>query len=168
MNPLRVLVVTCAHRGDDARIVQRQISAMLDAGFEVTLIAPEPLQTQVQQHVIIRRAIGRRRVSSWFDVLRNVAKHRKTVDLLLVHDLEIAGLLSFMPGLPPRIFDVHEDLARKFVIGPRLGDCRLAFIYARFTTTHFRRPRRSCTKCLGSLVDSRGTQLNSTKIGSFF
>ena len=50
MNSLRVLVVTCAHRGDDARIVQRQISAMLDAGFEVTLIAPEPLQTQVQQH----------------------------------------------------------------------------------------------------------------------
>jgi glycosyltransferase involved in cell wall biosynthesis len=112
MNPMRVLVVTCAHRGDDARIVQRQISAMLDAGFQVTLIAPEPLQTQVQQHVIIRRAIGRRRVSSWFDVLRNVAKYRKTVDLLLVHDLEIAALLSFMPGLPPRIFDVHEDLAQ--------------------------------------------------------
>ncbi|CAB4532875.1 unannotated protein [freshwater metagenome] len=112
MNPLRVLVVTCAHRGDDARIVQRQISAMLDAGFEVTLIAPEPLQTQVQQHVIIRRATGRRRISSWFDILRNVAKYRKAVDLLLVHDLEIAALLSFMPGLPPRIFDVHEDLAQ--------------------------------------------------------
>ncbi|MEI8392769.1 MAG: glycosyltransferase [Actinomycetes bacterium] len=112
MNPMRVLVVTCAHRGDDARIVQRQISAMLGAGFEVTLIAPEPLQTQVQQHVIIRRVIGRRRISSWFDVLRNIAKYRKTVDLLLVHDLEIAALLSFMPGLPPRIFDVHEDLAQ--------------------------------------------------------
>lgn len=112
MNALRVLVVTCAHRGDDARIVQRQISAMVDAGYQVTLIAPEPLQTQVQQHVVIRRATGRRRVSSWFDVLRNVIKYRRQVDLLLVHDLELAALLSFIPGLPQRIFDVHEDLAQ--------------------------------------------------------
>ena len=52
MNALRVLVVTCAHRGDDARIVQRQISAMVDAGFKGVILTPVGEHNQVFEKFI--------------------------------------------------------------------------------------------------------------------
>jgi glycosyltransferase involved in cell wall biosynthesis len=107
---MRVLVATCAHRGDDARIVQRQAIALTDAGHEVVLVAPAPSPRGPIVHLVVPRARGRRRLRSWFAVTREVRRHRDA-SVLIVHDLELLVPLAFVRRLPPLVVDVHEDLA---------------------------------------------------------
>jgi len=109
---VRVVVATCAHRGDDARIVQRQVDALLADGIEVTLVAPEPAQQREGlRHVVVRRAQGRRRISAWRDVVCAVRRERPGAALLLVHDLELVPLCWFLRSPMTKVWDVHEDLA---------------------------------------------------------
>lgn len=116
---VRVWVLTCAHRGDDARIVHRQIRSLLSAGLEVTLIAPDPPAESVAadpvglQRITVPRARGRRRLRSHLAVTRALrqALRSRSVDLVIVHDPE---LLPVVLGLTWRrtvrvIWDVHED-----------------------------------------------------------
>ena len=107
---MRVLVATCAHRGDDARIVQRQSVALAEAGHEVVLVAPLPSPPPAIEHVVVPRARGRRRVRSWFAVAREV-RRRRDASVLIVHDLELLVPLAFVRRLPPMVIDIHEDLA---------------------------------------------------------
>lgn len=116
---VRVWVLTCAHRGDDARIVHRQIRSLLSAGLQVTLIAPDPPAESVAadpvglQRITVLRARGRRRLRSHLAVARALrqALRSRSVDLVIVHDPE---LLPVVLGLTWRrtvrvIWDVHED-----------------------------------------------------------
>ena len=105
---MRVAVVTCSHRGDDARIAHRQIRALLDAGHSVTLVAPDPTPFAHPgfEHVLVPRSVGRRRLGAWRAVRRAVGPLRP--DLVLVHDIEL------LPVIPrsvrcPLVWDVHED-----------------------------------------------------------
>ncbi len=124
---MRVVVATCAHRGDDARIVQRQIDALLADGIEVTFIAPEPVQHRDGlRHVVIRRVRGRRRFGAWRDVVGAIRRERTGADLLLVHDLELVPLCWFLRTPAVKVWDVHEDLAgsiadREWLPGPLRG-----------------------------------------------
>lgn len=133
--PLRVLVVTVSHRGDDARIAHRQIGALVESGSQVVYVAPEPAAAGVgvAERVLVRRATGRRRVRAWRDARRAVRAHRGAVDIVLVHDLEaVLPVRLARPGCPV-VWDVHEDLAasvvdRAWVPGPLRPAMRLAVI----------------------------------------
>ncbi|TFH15294.1 MAG: glycosyl transferase, partial [Acidimicrobiales bacterium] len=110
---IRVLVATVAHRGNDARILHRQIGALLEAGCQVIYVAPVPLAEQAGlEHIVVPRATGRCRVAAWFAAARAVRAHRDEVDLMLVHDLELV-LPARVAAWPRRVvWDVHEDLVQ--------------------------------------------------------
>lgn len=126
---MRVLVVTVAHRGDDARIVHRQIRSLLDAGHSVTLVAPDPgdearrLDPPGLSRVAVPRAVGRRRSSSWRAARRAVGE-LGAIDVVLLHDPELVPVL----GIGRRrgrvvVWDVHEDYVasvgdRRWLPGP--------------------------------------------------
>lgn len=112
---MRVLVVTCAHRGDDARIVHRQSRSLLQHGHDVVLIAAQPADTSADpvglERVPIRRAVGRRRLGSWRDARSAVASRIDHSDLVLIHDPELLVLARRWRRERPVVWDVHEDFA---------------------------------------------------------
>ena len=123
---MRVVVCTVVHHPADARIYYRQIRALLDAGHEVTYIAPfgesgafvrdekedEPERTGLAlTTVTIPRAVGRRRLGALRAAKAAMAAQVPGADLLLVHDPELLLVLPPRRGRPPVVWDVHEDTA---------------------------------------------------------
>jgi glycosyltransferase involved in cell wall biosynthesis len=111
---LRVFVCTVVHHPEDARILHRQISALLEAGHDVTYIAPfracnvAPWREVVP--VDVPRATGRRRLRALRAARRALAARAGEADLLLLHDPEL--LLAVPHRLRSRtVWDVHEDTA---------------------------------------------------------
>ncbi|HEX4830768.1 MAG TPA: glycosyltransferase family 4 protein [Trebonia sp.] len=114
---MHVVVCTVVHHPADARIYFRQIRALLEAGHEVTYIAPmeEPgapaslgpgLAT-----VAIPRAVGTRRLGALRAARAAMARDAPAADLLLVHDPELLLVLPRRSRRPPTVWDVHEDTA---------------------------------------------------------
>jgi glycosyltransferase involved in cell wall biosynthesis len=117
------LVVTVVHNPEDSRIWQRQLKALIDAGWEVTYAAPfgafglevpQPRPAVAGRGSLrcmnVPRASGRRRFRAWRAarmIMRSLAQDH---DVVLVHDPE---LLLAAAGLRTRnlIWDVHEDPA---------------------------------------------------------
>jgi glycosyltransferase involved in cell wall biosynthesis len=123
---MRVVVCTVVHHPADARIYYRQIRALLDAGHEVTYIAPfgesgasvrdskedQPERTRLAlTTVTIPRAVGRRRLGALRAAKAAMAAQVRGADLLLVHDPELLLVLPPRRGRPPVVWDVHEDTA---------------------------------------------------------
>lgn len=110
---MHVVVVTCAHRGDDARIVQRQARALLEAGHRVTLVAPVPADLTADPpglgRVAVPRAVGRRRLGSWRAVRTAVRSLAVDADVFILHDPELVALLARRRLAPTVVWDVHED-----------------------------------------------------------
>lgn len=116
---MRVVVCTVVHHPADARIYYRQIRALLDAGHEVTYIAPvgagelTPFSTERGvarlRTVGVPRAMGRHRIAALRAARRELARRVPGADLLLVHDPEL--LLVLPRHRPPTVWDVHEDTA---------------------------------------------------------
>jgi glycosyltransferase involved in cell wall biosynthesis len=112
---MNVVVVTVAHRGDDARIVHRQIRSLLEAEHSVTLVAPDPGESRSQdpkglERIVIRRAVGRRRLLAWWEARRAARRFAGIADVILVHDPELVPVLAI--GRWKRaalVWDVHED-----------------------------------------------------------
>jgi glycosyltransferase involved in cell wall biosynthesis len=111
---MRVFVCTVVHHPEDARILHRQIRALLDAGHEVTYMAPfrscnvTPWPEIVP--VDVPRATGRRRVHALRAARRILKERGPAADLVLLHDPEL--LLAVPRGLRSRtVWDVHEDTA---------------------------------------------------------
>ena len=118
-----VLVVTVVHNPEDARIRQRQINALVAAGWEVTYVAPFGgfgLQVPPARRggggrgglrcVEVPRSRGRRRLAAWRAaraVLRVAAGEH---DVVLVHDPELV-LAAAGLGVKNLVWDVHEDPA---------------------------------------------------------
>ncbi|MFM8528118.1 MAG: glycosyltransferase family 4 protein [Ilumatobacteraceae bacterium] len=109
---MHVVVVSCSHRGDDARIIHRQAKSFLLAGHRVTAVISDPgsvaraFDPVGLERVSIRRAIGRRRVRAWREARRAVAN--LGADFVIVHDLEL------VPWIPRKrgqmlVLDIHED-----------------------------------------------------------
>ena len=116
---MRVVVCTIVHHPADARIYHRQIRALLDAGHEITYIAPVASQDFFPERTScllqvrpVPRALGRRRLGALLAARRELARHAPGADLLLIHDPE---LLLALPRprrrRPPTVWDVHEDTA---------------------------------------------------------
>ncbi len=112
---MRVTVCTIVHHPEDARILHRQIRALLEAGHQVTYIAPVtacgvrpwPELTVAD----VPRAQGRRRLAALRAARRQLARHAAGADLLLLHDPELLLALPLLPGRPVTVWDVHEDTA---------------------------------------------------------
>ena len=128
---MKVLVVTIVHRPDDARIRQRQIPALLNAGHSVTYAAPftgwsTPLPKANPAGltcVDIPRAAGRSRLGAVRAARRLVRQLAPTHDVVLFHDPEllaaIVGIAS-SAGKPAIVWDVHEDTAAAVSLKPWL------------------------------------------------
>jgi glycosyltransferase involved in cell wall biosynthesis len=113
---VHVLVVTCAHRGDDARIVHRQIRSLLEHDHSVTLIAPDPGDEARRQdppgleRLVIPRATGCRRARSWRAARHTARRFARVVDVVLVHDPELLPVLGVGRWHGATlVWDVHED-----------------------------------------------------------
>lgn len=124
---MRVLVVTVVHNPRDARIRYRQIPALLEAGHEVTYIAPfehfgAPLPTEVPglTGVSVPRAVGRSRLGALKAVRATVAAHAPAADIVLMHDPELVLAVAGLRRLPPVVWDVHEDTAAMMTLKPWL------------------------------------------------
>jgi glycosyltransferase involved in cell wall biosynthesis len=112
---MHVLVCTIVHHPQDARILHRQIRALLDAGHEVSYIAPltacgvppDPRLTTAD----VPRAVGRHRLRALRGARRQLARLSPGADLLIVHDPELLLVLPLVAGRPPTVWDVHEDTA---------------------------------------------------------
>jgi glycosyltransferase involved in cell wall biosynthesis len=121
---MHVLVVTIVHNPEDARIRHRQIRALLDAGHQVTYVAPF-LACDVQapsevRAVDVPRAAGRRRFSAIAAARRAIRSRRAEVDLVILHDPELLLSVRGLRGLPPVVWDVHEDTAAALTLKPWL------------------------------------------------
>jgi glycosyltransferase involved in cell wall biosynthesis len=117
------LVVTVVHNPEDARIRQRQINALIEAGWNVTYVAPfrgfglRPPATRPPgsdrgglRCVNVPRSSGRRRLRAGQaarSIMRALAQDH---DVVLVHDPELV-LAAAGLGMKNLIWDVHEDPA---------------------------------------------------------
>jgi glycosyltransferase involved in cell wall biosynthesis len=124
---MRVLVCTIVHHPADARIYHRQIRALLEAGHQVTYIAPVrsenfyPERPGPQLQVIpVPRAVGRRRLSALLAARKQLARRAAAADLLLIHDPELLLALPSRRRRPPTVWDVHEDTAAALSTKPWL------------------------------------------------
>jgi glycosyltransferase involved in cell wall biosynthesis len=121
---VHALVVTVVHHPEDARIRHRQIRALLEAGHRVTYIAPflacgvvpPPDITAVS----VPRAIGRHRLTALRAARNAVRVHGPRADIVLLHDLELVLAVTGLQGLPPVVWDVHEDSAAAMSLKPWL------------------------------------------------
>lgn len=123
---VRILVVTVVHHPEDSRIRHRQINALLNAGWQVTYAAPFtryglPVASAYigLTQIDLPRAAGRRRMRAWRAARAVLRTHGLRHDLILIHDPE---LLTALPrrGLPPVVWDVHEDTAAALSLKPWL------------------------------------------------
>ncbi len=124
---MRVVVCTIVHHPADARIYHRQIRALLEAGHEVTYIAPvDSVDFKAErtgfslQLKAVPRASGRRRIGAIRAARSALARHSAGADLLLIHDPELLLALPSRRRRPPVIWDVHEDTAAALSTKPWL------------------------------------------------
>ncbi|MFJ4846489.1 MULTISPECIES: glycosyltransferase [unclassified Streptomyces] len=120
---MHVLVVTIVHHPEDARIMHRQIAALLDRGHTVTYAAPFSARGVTPrpdvEAVDLPRAMGRDRRAAVRAARRMLDARGPAADVVLLHDPE---LLLALPGAlrhwrrigarrPAVVWDVHEDTA---------------------------------------------------------
>ncbi|MDF5751190.1 glycosyltransferase [Spongiactinospora sp. TRM90649] len=112
---MRVCVATVVHHPEDARIMHRQIRALLAAGHEVTYIAPfthcNVTPGPAIHAVDVPRAVGRRRYRAVRAARKALRRAAREADLILVHDIELLLALPRGRRCPPLVWDVHEDTA---------------------------------------------------------
>jgi glycosyltransferase involved in cell wall biosynthesis len=114
---MRVLVVTTVHNPEDSRIRARQIPAMLGAGWQVTYAAAfsgwDSPRAPVDglTTVDLPQASGRRRMKAYAAARRLLRERGPEHDVILLHDPELLLAVRGLEGLPPVIWDVHEDTA---------------------------------------------------------
>ena len=121
------LVVTVVHNPEDSRIRQRQIDALISAGWQVTYAAPFHAFGHGRPGVLARparggvrcidvpRSSGRRRFRAWRAARTILQALAQEHDVVVVHDPELllaaAGL-----GIRNLIWDVHEDPAAALAV----------------------------------------------------
>ena len=115
--PHRALVVTVVHHPEDSRIRHREIAALLDAGWQVTYLAPFaahdlslPEPTAALTCLDLPRAAGRRRLRAARAARAAVRRLAPEHDIVLVHDPELLPATAGLP-LDHLVWDVHEDPA---------------------------------------------------------
>lgn len=117
---MHALVATIVHHPEDARILHRQIRALVDAGHTVTYVAPfrecGVVPWDRVRAVDVPRACGRDRMSAIQAARAVLAKLAPQADLLLFHDPEL--LLALPAKRPVTVWDVHEDTPAALLTKP--------------------------------------------------
>ena len=120
--PLRALVVTVVHHPLDSRIRHREISALIEAGWEVTYLAPFaahdlplPEPTDGLTCRDLPRASGRDRLTAARAARAAIRRLAPEHDIVLVHDPELLPATAGL-GLDHLVWDVHEDPAGALVV----------------------------------------------------
>lgn len=112
---MRVVVATVVHHPGDARILHRQIRSLLEAGHEVTYVAPwaatDTTPPEGIRAVDVPRARGRRRLAAVRAARRRLREVARGADVVIVHDPELLVAVALWRGRPPIVWDVHEDPA---------------------------------------------------------
>lgn len=130
MSPTRrVLVVTVVHHPGDARIRHRQIDSLLAAGWRVTYAAPfadygltRPVGIPGLVPIEVPRASGRRRITALRAARQLLRDRAPGHDVVLLHDPELLLAVRGLRGLPPVVWDVHEDTAAALEVRPWVPD----------------------------------------------
>ncbi|WP_169949745.1 glycosyltransferase [Microbispora sp. H11081] len=121
---MHVLVMTVVHHPEDARILHRQIRALVDAGHEVTYAAPYTARGVVPRSFVtgvdLPRAAERRRLSAVRAARKLFKSMRGRVDLALIHDPELLFAVAGVRRRPPVVWDVHEDTPATLSLKPWL------------------------------------------------
>ncbi|WP_433499102.1 glycosyltransferase [Sphaerimonospora sp. CA-214678] len=121
---MHVLVMTVVHHPEDARILHRQIRALVDAGHEVTYAAPYTARGVMPRSwvngVDLPRAAERRRLSAVWAARKLFKSMRGSVDLALIHDPELLLAVTGVRNRPPVVWDVHEDTPATLSLKPWL------------------------------------------------
>ncbi|PSK97067.1 glycosyltransferase involved in cell wall biosynthesis [Murinocardiopsis flavida] len=119
---MHALVATVVHHPEDARILHRQIRALLDAGHTVTYIAPFRERNVTPWPEItavdVPRASGKRRFKALRAARAAIAAHAPSADVLLFHDPELMLALPPEGERPVTVWDVHEDAAAALLTKP--------------------------------------------------
>lgn len=122
---MKILVVTTVHHPNDARITKRQIQAMIDAGHEVTLIAPftdySVNPPDGVRGINVARSRGQHRFKSLWQARRLLKAESAKHDVVLLHDPELLSAVD-RAGATPVVFDVHEDTSASLGLKPWLPD----------------------------------------------
>jgi len=121
---VHVLVMTVVHHPEDARILHRQVRALVDAGHEVTYAAPYTARGVVPRPWVtgidLPRASERRRLKAVIAARRVFRNMRDKVDLVLLHDVELLLAVVGVRNRPPVVWDVHEDTPATLSLKPWL------------------------------------------------
>ncbi|MET9069366.1 glycosyltransferase [Streptosporangium sandarakinum] len=116
---MRVCVGTIVHHPEDARIMHRQIRALLDAGHEVTYVAPftdcNVTPAPGIRAIDVPRALGAHRGRALRAVRGALRRGTEDADLLLVCDL--ASLLRLPRRRPVTVWDVRDDASGRWAAG---------------------------------------------------
>lgn len=120
---MRVLVVCPVHHPRDARVSGREIAALVQAGHEVTQVAPftafdvEPAAGV--RAVDIPRSQGRRRLAALRAARAAIRREARESDVILLHSPE--ALLTVVDlDHPCVVWDVHEDTVAAIGMKPWL------------------------------------------------
>lgn len=123
------LVVTVVHHPSDARIRHRQIQSLLEAGWRVTYAAPfaayeltRPVGIPGLTPVDVPRATGRDRLTALRAARQLLRERAPGHDVVLLHDPELLLAVRGLRGLPPVMWDVHEDTAAALQVRPWVPD----------------------------------------------
>ncbi|WP_109472753.1 glycosyltransferase [Ornithinimicrobium cavernae] len=123
------LVVTVVHHPGDARIRHRQIQSLLEAGWQVTYAAPfadygltRPVGIRGLVPVELPRASGRSRLTALRAARQLLRDRGPGHDVVLLHDPELLLAVRGLRGLPPVVWDVHEDTAAALEVRPWVPD----------------------------------------------
>ncbi|MFF5211375.1 glycosyltransferase family 4 protein [Streptosporangium sp. NPDC000396] len=121
---MRVCVGTIVHHPEDARIMHRQIRALLDAGHDITYVAPftdcNVTPDPRIRAIDVPRAVGRRRRRALKAARGALKRGAEGADLLIVHDIEL--LFRLPRRRPATVWDVHEDTAAALEAKPYLPE----------------------------------------------
>jgi glycosyltransferase involved in cell wall biosynthesis len=121
---IKVCVITSSHPVFDTRIFQKECRSLVDAGFDVTLIAPAEEGVSVVEGV---RVIGFGRLRSRWQRFTNLVRIgrlalQQNADVYHVHEPELLLLWLLLKIHKPRarfIYDVHEDYAAAVLSGEK-------------------------------------------------
>lgn len=118
----RVLVLTIVHVPRDARIFERQLRALRDAGVDVTYAAPWSACGETPPADLdtldVPRSVGRDRLASLAAARRLLRDHAAAYDLVLLHDPELLLVCGAATRRTAVVWDVHEDAGQSLVARP--------------------------------------------------
>jgi glycosyltransferase involved in cell wall biosynthesis len=122
---MRIVVATIVHDPQDARILHREIAALLEAGNAVTYVAPFKATGSLALPdgivaVDVPRAVGRRRVGALLAARKQLRRLAAQADVVLIHDPELLLALPRPRAGLVRVWDVHEDTESALVAKPWL------------------------------------------------